>query len=175
MAPVLPFAAVLAGRQLAGPLLAARRPVRLAAFPVLGAVLAGYVAGLALELTAPAVPAQNAQLASWLADHHFKTGLSGYWQANVVTLTSGGRVQVRALDDEGSRLVRHVANSNAKWFNPAVSSADFVVLGPTVNGYPGFTDRSTVIATFGQPARVYHDGPYTILQWHKNLLTDLGS
>jgi hypothetical protein len=175
MAPVLPFAAVLAGRQLAGPLLAARRPVRLAALPVLGAVLAGYVAGLALELTAPAVPAQNAQLASWLADHHFKTGLSGYWQANVVTLTSGGRVQVRALDDEGSRLVRHVANSNAKWFNPAVSSADFVVLGPTVDGYPGFTDRSTVIATFGQPARVYHDGPYTILQWHKNLLTDLGS
>jgi hypothetical protein len=78
MAPVLPFAAALAGWQLPR-LLTAAKPGRLVVLPVLGLVLAGYVAGLALELTTPAVPAQNARLASWLVRHHFGDGLSGYW------------------------------------------------------------------------------------------------
>lgn len=172
MAPVLPFAAALAGRQLAGPLLRSR-PGRLAVLPVLGAVLAGYAAGLALELTAPAVPAQNSQLTAWLVRHHFTTGLSGYWEGNVVTLTSGERVHVFPLDLRGNRVVRHLANTKAPWYDPALSSADFVVLGPPVPGYPGFTDRAAVTATFGAPDRVYHVGEYTILRWRKNLLPAL--
>ena len=32
---------------------------------------------------------------------------------------------------------------------------------------------SHVRAAFGQPARVYYVGPYTILVWNKNLLADL--
>ena len=47
------------------------------------------------------------------------------------------------------------------------------MLGPTIPGYFGFTSRNAVIATFGEPARTYHVGPYTILQWHKNLLADM--
>jgi hypothetical protein len=173
MAPVLPFAAALAGWQLPR-LLTAAKPGRLVVLPVLGLVLAGYVAGLALEFTAPAVPAQNARLASWLVRHHFGDGLSGYWEANVVTLTSGGRVGIRALDVKDGRVIRHVANSKSDWFDPAVSTADYVVLNQSVNsGYGGFTDRTAVIATFGQPAHVYHVGPYTILQWRRNLLADL--
>ncbi|HVT69955.1 MAG TPA: hypothetical protein VHF26_19545, partial [Trebonia sp.] len=140
MAPVLPFAAALAGWQLPR-ILTAAKPGRLVALPVLGLVLAGYVAGLALELTTPAVPAQNARLASWLVRHRFGDGLSGYWEANVVTLTSGGRVGIRALDVRAGRVVPHIANSRADWFDPAVSAADYVVLNRSVNpGYPGFTD-----------------------------------
>lgn len=39
--------------------------------------------------------------------------------------------------------------------------------------YSGFTDKTAVLATFGQPARDYHVGPYQILVYDKNLLTDL--
>jgi len=170
MAPVLPLSAALAGRQLPG-LLAGRAPaVRAATAGVLGSVLAGYLAGLGLELTAPTAPPQNERLAAWLTEHRLGTGLSGYWQGNVVTLTSGGRAHVRPVLVRNGRVVPFTSNVRTGWFDPARSSADFVVLAPAIHSYPGFTKRKAVIATFGEPARTYHVGPYTILRWHKNLL-----
>ena len=51
--------------------------------------------------------------------------------------------------------------------------ATFVVLFPGVPGYPGFTQKQAVLATFGKPAQTYHVGTYTILVWKPNLLTNL--
>ena len=56
---------------------------------------------------------------------------------------------------------------------PGPPGADFVVLFPGISGYPGFTDRQAVLATFGRPGRTYHVGQYTILWWPKNLLADV--
>jgi hypothetical protein len=170
IAPVLPFAAVLAGRQL-GPYFGLRR----VAAGALGLVLAGYLAGLGLELTAPAAPPQDAQLTAWLESHPIGTGLASYWEANVVTVTSGGRVAVRPLSIVGNRILPSVGQIKDEWFDPARSRVDFVVLFPGINGYPGFTDRRLVVATFGTPSRVYQVGRYTILWWPKNLLADLPS
>jgi len=172
MAPALPFAAALAGRELARPLTTGRL-ARRALLPALGVVLAGYLAGLGLEITKPAVAPQAQQLTSWLERHHLGTGLSGYWESNIVTLTSGERAAVRLLDPAGTVLTRGRSEVNAAWYDPARSSADFVVLFPGINGFPGFTNRKQVLATFGKPARTYHVGRYTILYWHKNLLADL--
>jgi hypothetical protein len=172
--PVLPLAAALAGWQLGPRLLAMRVPVRRVVIPVLGLVLAGYVAGLGLELTAPEPPVQNTQLADWLADHPIGTGLSGYWQSNEVVLASGGRASVRVVKLVGGRITPMPINVKLQWFDPAVSRADFVVLAPSVLGDGGSKSRAAVIANFGKPWRVYQVGPYTILQWRKNLLRDLG-
>ena len=176
IAPVLPFAAALAGREL-GPCLGARvsrgRWLRRAGVAALGLVLAGYLAGLGLELTAPTAPPQDAPLTAWLESHPIGSGLSGYWEANVVTLTSGGRVAVRPVTVAGDRVVPTGGQIKADWFNPGRSLVDFVVLFPGVSGYPGFGDRQAVLATFGKPGRVYQVGQYTILWWPKNLLTDL--
>ncbi|HEX6450532.1 MAG TPA: hypothetical protein VF060_13845 [Trebonia sp.] len=173
MAPVLPLAAALAGRQLPGLLVGRALGMRAATAGVLGFVLGGYLAGLGLELTAPAAPPQNAQLAAWLTAHRLRIGLSGYWQGNVVTLTSGGQAAVRPVLVRNGRIVPSTGNVKSGWFEPARSSADFVVLAPPIPGYIGFTNRNAVIATFGEPARTCHIGPYTILQWHKNLLADM--
>jgi hypothetical protein len=173
MTPVLPFAAALAGRLVGGRLLALR--LRRILTPVLVAVLAGYLAGLVYELTQPSVPAQNQQLTSWLEAHHLGTGLSGYWGSDVVTVTSGERVDVRPIQAQGSRVQPKSSLVNSAWYDPNQSSADFVVLFPGIPVYPGFTDRAAVIATFGEPAQIYHVGKYTILVWHKNLLTDLSA
>jgi hypothetical protein len=188
IAPVLPFAAVLAGREL-GPYLGAPRPSRhrlrtprgrLVAVAALGVVLAGYLAGLGLELTTPAAPPQAAQLTAWLESHPIGTGLSGYWEANVVTMTSGGRVAVRPVTITGDQILPSVGQIRDDWFNPARSRVDFVVLFPGVPGvpgvpgYPGFTNRRLVLATFGKPSRTYHVGQYTILWWPKNLLPEMG-
>ncbi|HEX6450522.1 MAG TPA: hypothetical protein VF060_13795 [Trebonia sp.] len=174
IAPLLPFAAALAGYQLGPRLLTMRVTARRVAIPVLGLVLAGYVAGLGLELTAPEPPAQNTQLATWLADHPMGTGLSGYWESNAVVLTSGGRASVRAVKLVGGRIAPLPINVKVGWFDPAVSRADFVVLAPDVLGNGGPESRKAVIANFGEPWRVYHVGRYTIMQWRKNLLRDLG-
>jgi hypothetical protein len=168
ISPVLPFAAVLAGREL-GRYVGLHR----VAAGTLGLVLAGYLAGLGLELTAPIAPPQDAQLTAWLESHPIGTGLASYWEANVVTVTSGGRVAVRPMSTVGDRILPSVGQIKDGWFNPARSRVDFVVLFPGIKGYPGFTDRRLIVATFGEPSRVYQVGEYTILWWPKNLLADI--
>jgi hypothetical protein len=168
IAAVLPLGAVLAGRMLADRVLA----TRYAAMALL-VVLAGYLGGLGYELTQPAVPAQNHQLTSWLETRHLSSGLSGYWEANVVTLTSGDRIRVRPLTEAGPGLARYEWNSHAAWYNPRGQTANFVVLAPSIAEYPGFTNTEAVLRTFGPPARTYRVGAYRVLVWHTNLLRDL--
>jgi hypothetical protein len=168
IAAVLPIGAVLAGRMLADRVLACRY-----AAAALLVVLASYLSGLGYELTQPPVPAQNHQLTSWLAGHHLSSGLSGYWEANVVTLTSGDRLHVRQLTPAGPRLVPYDWNSAAAWYNARSQAANFVVLAPATSGYPGFTNTEAVLRTFGPPAHTYRVDAYRILVWKKNLLRDL--
>ena len=170
IAPVLPYAAALAGRQLARHLAGLKRSI---AAPALGIIVAGYFAGLGLELTAPAAAPQQARLTAWLQSHRLDSGLSGYWEASIVTLTSGNQVAVRPVTVIGGRVVPAASEVKASWYDPKRSTADFVVLFPGTGGYPGFTQRQAVLATFGEPARSYRVGRYTILYWHRNLLTGL--
>jgi hypothetical protein len=164
---VLPLGAVLAGRTLASRVLAIRF-----APAVLLLVLAGYLGGLGYELAQPPVPPQNHQLTSWLAAHHLSSGLSGFWEANVVTLTSGDRIRVRPLTVAGPRVAPYAWESAAAWYDPR-GTANFVVLGPAIAEYPGFTDSEAVVATFGPPLRTYRIGADLVMVWDKNLLRDL--
>ncbi len=164
---VLPFGAALAGRVLAGRLLAARL------VPLLAVVLAGYLAGLVHEISRPAVPAQDQQITSWLEARHLHTGLSGYWESNVVTLASGNRVQIRVVSVARGRIGAGTLETNRSWYDPGRYSANFVVLTSGAPGYPGFTSERPVLATFGRPTRVYDVGGYTVLVWNKNLLREL--
>jgi hypothetical protein len=173
MAPVLPFSAALAGRLLGGQVLAGRLKSALIA-PLLLVVLLGYLLGLAWEISQPPVAAQNQQLTSWLAARHLHTGLSGYWESNVVTLTSGDRVQIRLVTATRRGLIpRSSFEGKAEWYDPRRNTANFVVLFPGVAEYPGFTSEQAVLTQFGKPARTYHVGAYTILVWDKNLLREL--
>jgi hypothetical protein len=168
IAAVLPFSAALAGRLLAGRLTAAKL------IPLLLVVLLGYLAGLGREIIQPPVAAQNQQLTSWLEARHLHTGLSGYWESNIVTLTSGDRVQIRLVNAHDGRLIPGGYELNSDWYDPDRDTANFVVLSPGVAEYPGFSQEQAVLATFGKPARTYHVGPYTVLVWNRNLLAELG-
>jgi hypothetical protein len=168
IAAVLPLSAALAGRLLAGRLTAARL------MPLLALVALGYLAGMVYEVGQPGAPPQNQRLESWLAARHLHTGLSGYWESNVVTLTSGNRVQIRqVVVTPGGRLIPSNVESDWAWYDPAHNSANFVVLTRGVPGYAGITSKRAVLATFGPPAQTYHFGMFTVLIWHKNLLSEL--
>ena len=174
IAVILPFGAALAGRSL-GPVLAQARPAPRAArlTLMLLAVLAGYVACLGYELAQPVPPPANARLASWLQDHHLDHGLSGYWQASVVTIDSGGKVTIRAVTDLGGGIVPYRWEAKSTWYSPGRQYANFVVLQNQRGYFNYWYPPSQVSATFGAPARVYQLGPYTVLVWTHNLMPAL--
>jgi hypothetical protein len=178
MAAVLPFGAVLAGRQLAGPLLRTRRSRP----RWYGPLLAGLAAVLALSLAAlgyhaaqPARIADNQVLANWLVTHHLTSGLStDYWVANSTTLDAGGRVTVRQISiNRHWRLARPVTwGSRSDWYDPEHSRATFIVVD---DARPGAwsVEWSAAVHAFGRPARTLHPDGYTVLVWHRNLLAGI--
>jgi hypothetical protein len=171
-AEVLPFSAVLAGRLLASRLIRARL------VPALAVVLAGYLVSLGQAAAAAPVPPMDQQLATWLAAHHLRYGMSTYWQSSIVSLTTGEHVMVvpvaTATKQPGSLVRRDEWESTESWYDPRLHDANFIVQLAKPNGLPAFLPFASVVRTFGRPAQVYLAGPYRILVWHKNLLPELG-
>jgi hypothetical protein len=177
---IAPFGAALAARTLAGP---AYRPdqrptisvsafrLRLAGLTAGVLLLGGYLAGLGYELTQPAAPPDNAALASWLAAHHLKYGLAGYWQASSVTVDSGGEVVIRALPPHSTQPYLWLAK--ASWYDPASHWANFIVIDTQTTRFATWLPRATIEKDAGAPARTYRTGPYIIMIWDKNLLASL--
>jgi hypothetical protein len=167
----LPFGAVLAGRLLAADVLRARLARVLG--PLLAVVLACYTAALGFDVAQPSVPAHDQPLADWLVEHHFSYGLSNYFEGNITTLDSGGRVHLVAVSWGTDSSVPRAYQSDSSWYDPRLHYANFVV-NTGADQPPAVIPSADLIRAFGPPARTYHDGPYTILAWDKNLLADLG-
>jgi hypothetical protein len=171
MAAVLPLGAVLAGRTLGEPVLAAVRARRWTR-PALAVVSAGYLASLGYGAVQPSQLPADQPLAAWLAAHRLGDGLAGYWQANSTTLDSGRRVLLSAVtEDDHGRLVPYQWETDDADYDPARHYADFVVAGGPA-GLPGI--RAAATRTFGAPVRTYQADGYTILVWDANLLAKLG-
>ncbi len=97
----------------------------------------------------------------------------------MVAVTSANTAAVHLVGVSDGRIVAGNGGTQEAWYDPARSTAHFVVLSPGIPGspgspgYPGFTARHAVLATFGRPARTYHVGDYTILYWPRNLIAEL--
>lgn len=165
---VLPLGAVLAGRQLAEPLVRARLQ------PVLAVVLAVYAAALGYGAAQPPVADNEHPVVGWLEAHHLVTGLGTYTEANVITLDSGGRVAVRTVTWEHSGAVPRAYESEASWYDPRKNYANFVVTNAADGGGTSAIPRRDILALAGPPARTYHYKTFTIMVWNRNLLADLG-
>jgi hypothetical protein len=169
IAAALPLGALLAGRVFGDRLAAASPGWRRAA---IGA-LACYAAMLGYAAAQPSQPASYSDLAGWLAAHHLTAGISGYTEANILTVQTGGKITVRpvAPGGPGKRyLVPRHWEADSAWYKPAAHTANFVVLADT--GAANVTGPQA-LATFGQPAHIYRYHTYTILIWDKNLLAAL--
>jgi hypothetical protein len=183
MAVILPCGAALAGRMLvretgrdrdrglAGKRARAVRAGRAVAALAGVAVLAGSLTGLAREARHPAQPAQNTQLASWLAAHHLRYGLGGYWESSIVTVDTGRRVRVRALMQ--FTMQRDLWESKYAWYVPRGQYANFIVFESLPGFFYHWEPRALVHRYFGDPARTYNFGPYTVMVWNRNLLPEI--
>jgi hypothetical protein len=179
MAAVLPFSAALAGRLIAERLAAARLE------PVIAVVLCFYVVALGINVTSTPESTDYRPLASWLADHGLRYGLSNYDFASSVTLASRNRVQVRPVATGGGprQLYPYMWEADKSWYNPSLHYANFVIQAPAPPSLVGRTgpgsgkampSQESVLYTFGPPARRYRVDGMTVLVWDYNLLTRTG-
>jgi hypothetical protein len=182
---LLPLSAVLAGRvlaPLAGRLPARRRTVKIGAVALV-AWLALNLAELCYAATWPAQQPSQQAVAAWLAAHHERDGLAGYWQAASTTVTSGGQVLVAAITLPAAPAAGQLGTgqaaayrweSSADWYQPARHDATFViaVTDPAAPGGGGLP-VTEVRARFGRPAAQYQIGQDVIMLYDYNLLTRL--
>ena len=166
---VLPFGAVLAGRLLAGPLARARLK------PVLAGVLACYAVALGYGAAQPSVTDAEHPVVGWLEAHHLRTGLGTYTESNIITLDSGGRVAVRTVSWLPTGAVPRAYESEASWYDPRLSYANFIVTNSADSRGRSLIPRGDILALAGPPAHTYHYKTFTIMVWNHNLLADLGS
>jgi hypothetical protein len=183
VAVVLPYAAVLAGRMLARPLLSAGTApkagpetgfgtgpgtwamagAKCRTCAVIGAlVLCGYLAGFGYELTVPSSPPASSALASWLLAHGFRSGLAPYWQASSVTVDTGDRVKVRAVT---GALSPYWWMTDTAWYDPDLNKPNFLILQR-----PSRQELILPRVRFGPAAHKYQVDGYTVLTWNRNLL-----
>jgi len=180
-AVVLPFGAVLAGRVLAEPLTTRLRGGEV---DVLGwlrgrrwraglasALAVGYLASLGYAAAQPSVPPANAQLATFLAEHHLTSGVSGYWLSSIVTVGSDGAVTVRAVQPS---LRPYLWEAKGSWYDAGSQRATFLVTDSQAGFFNHWEPSASALAALGPPARTYHVGPYTVLVWNTNLLAGGG-
>ena len=166
MAGVLPAGAVLAGRMLGGRFLASRL------VPAMTVVLACYLAALGYTVAQPSQPAITQDLADWLVAHHLTYGLSSYGVGNATTLASGGAVNVRSVSFYNNDAAPGPYEFDQTWYDPRLHDANFVVL---MNPPTALDQIATweIRDAFGRPSHVYDFGPYVIMTYDTNLLTDL--
>ena len=167
---IVPFGAVLAGRLLAEPL------ARMRLKPALAAVLACYAVALGYGAAQPSPVANNEQpVVSWLEAHHLHTGLGIYIESNLITLDSGDHVAVRTVSWRPSGAVARDYESEASWYDPRTSYANFIVTDSADGTSPSPIPRADILALAGPPAHTYHYKAFTIMVWNHNLLADLGT
>ena len=157
-AAVLPLSAALAGRMAGRGLLSPRLA------PVTAAILAGYALSLAITMSAPSAPPDNARLAGWLLAHHLDYGLGAYWDGNITTLDAGGRVHVVVVGFRGDRCYPVLLEAQASDYDPRLHDATFIVQTPAVGA---------IYRVFGTPAHAYRVDGDKVLVWHKNLLKEV--
>jgi hypothetical protein len=164
--PFLAFGAVLAGRVGAGWLCRGRRGV------VAAAVGLAYVAFLATSLRVPPTASREVELGRYLERQHLTYGLADYWQASTVTVATGGRVRVRALDLGEQMPSPYWWEAEGTWYDPRVQGNDARFVIRDLDD-PRTLDRRAVEAAFGPPAEVRRFGRYEVLVWNQDLLSQL--
>jgi hypothetical protein len=158
---VLPCGAILAARAcVPGRIIT---PLRASLATGLAAIAA--LLPLAIVTPRPAAAQPTAPLRAWLEAHGLTYGLSDYWSSSIVTLESGNRVRVRAVNVDGSQVLPYFWESNSLWYDPARNHPTFVIVDLAGHGLSPSAEQA-----FGKPARIGHVAHWQILIYQKNLL-----
>jgi hypothetical protein len=160
---VLPMGAALAGRVCAG-WFSPRR----VAIP-LGAVLALFSVVFVVNSFTPHYAEPKREIVAWLEAKNLTHGLGTYWNANDLTLISSGDVQVAPVTG-GEEIKGYRWESDAKWYDPALHDARFLILDTK---RPSYGTLDAARRQFGEPIERRDFGQFTVLVYDHNLLANL--
>ena len=125
---------------------------------------------LAIAATRPPLSPASAPLAAWLEAHRLTYGIAGYWDASIVTLQSGHRVQIRAVDlhrnrdgHPGLKIYAPGWETNALWYNASRYDATFAV-ADSHGRYPAADFEHFL----GKPAATYRVASWLVLVYRAN-------
>ena len=168
---VLTGGAVVAGRLLAPMLSRARLLAALAL------VLAVSVGIYAHQLARPLQATNYTLIGAWLRAHHLSCGLADYSDGSVVTVATGGQVQVRPISMKSGRIVVSPWEGADTWYAPTAGDARFFITDIKYSGCANPARIRTawiasIRATFGSPASSYRVDGFDVLVWNHNLLAD---
>ena len=158
---VLPCGAILAARAcVPGRITSALRAGLATGLAAIAALLP-----LAIATPRPAATPPTAPLSAWLEAHGLTYGLADYWSSSIITLQSGNRVRVRAVNVDGSQVFPYFWESSTLWYDPSRNDPTFVIVDLAGRGLSPSAEQA-----FGKPARIGHVSHWQILIYHKNLL-----
>jgi hypothetical protein len=155
IAPVLPFAAVLAARMLGDRLLALgpavrvrlprlRRPLRLKLIVIpLVALFGWYSFGLFQQAATPAAADPFTGIEQFLEANGLSYGLGGYWDASVITVDTGGAVTIRAVSP--SCVQPYEWENKREWYEPTKNVANFVLISSQPGYFSSFQPRGSAL------------------------------
>ena len=155
IAPVLPFAAVLAARMLGdrllafGPAIRVRlprlsRPLKLKLIVIpLVALFGWYSFGLFQQADTPAAADPFAGLEQFLEANGLSYGLGGYWEASVITVDTGGAVTVRAVSP--SCIQPYEWETKTEWYDPTKNVANFILISSQPGFFSSFQPRGAAL------------------------------
>ena len=134
-----------------------------------GLAAIGALLPLTVRPPGPRLRCRRCAARAWLKAHGLTYGLAGYWNSSVITLHSGGRIQVRAVVLNGHQVIRYDWETNTSWFDPSRHDATFLItdldgigLSPSAEQY------------FGKPEKIDYVAHWAILIYQKNLLEQVG-
>jgi len=155
IAPVLPFAAVLAARMLGDRLLALgpaigmrlprlRRPLRLRLIVIpLVALFGWYSFGLFQQAATPAAADPFTGLEQFLEANGLSYGLGGYWEASVITVDTGGAVTIRAVSP--SCVQPYEWENKLEWYDSTKNVANFLLISSQPGYFSSFQPRGSAL------------------------------
>lgn len=155
IAPVLPFAAVLAARMLGdrilalGPAIRVRLPrlsrplaLRLIVIPLV-ALFGWYSFGLFQQADTPAAPDPFTGLEQFLEANGLSYGLGGYWDASVITVDTGGAITIRAVSP--SCMQPYQWENKPQWYDSSQNVANFILISNQAGYFTSFQPRGSAL------------------------------
>jgi hypothetical protein len=172
---MVPF--VLIGAVISGRVLAERVADSRLAIVALGLLVVSYAVTVRDDLRKPVAADPAVQLADWLAGRGLRYGYGPFWDASIVTASSGGRVAVRPIYVRAISAKRHTIMplpwmTDARWFKD--EHATFVVMeSGDWSAYQFGVSEWNCQQTFGPPAFRREVGPYVVMVWGHDLREQL--
>jgi hypothetical protein len=172
MVPFVLSGAVFSGRVLAQRVAKARIPIL-----ALGALAVSYAITVWGDLQKPVAADPAVQLADTLERSGLRNGYGPFWNASIVTASSGGRVKVRPIFVRPISPERHAIAAlpwmtDARWFKD--EPATFVVIEPAAaSAYQFGVTEWTCERVFGSASARHDVGPYIVLIWGHDLRREL--